>query len=254
MSSLPQAPKRGKDPRRPQHFGYLPIAKGEKVTGYLAGPVQWFDMHTSDLGSKPCLELMTDGALSCPYCADDVPVVKGACPFYHSTAHKPHMVWLDEGDRDKVEKFRFLLRVQFWREKYKGAPLSVEPCLSQEPEFFSTLPEKNRAADVGESLLRMWKMPHLTAWFRGGSPDSDNAVSTGRAPAADRKPAKPRPGRVDPMYAAAHRKVDAAMNGTGATDDALDRLLKRGAAAPPSQNGKHPPPGGESGIDARPRE
>lgn len=241
--SLPQAPKRGKEPRRPQHFGYLPIAKGEKVTGYLAGPVQWYDMHTSDLGSKPCLELMTDGALSCPLCADDVPAVKGACPFYHSTAHKPHMVWLDEGDRDKVEKFRFLLRVQFWREKYKGAPLSVEPCLSQEPEFFSTLPEKNRAADVSDSLLRMWKLPHLVAWFRAGSPAGDTALSQippapPAAPGGKKKPAK-----VDPMYAAAHRKVDAAMNGTGSTDDALDRALNRAGVPAPSPNGKHPPPG-----------
>lgn len=236
---LPQAPKRGKDPRRPQHFGYLRGYRGEDLYGFLAGPMMWFDLHTSDLGSKPCLEVMTKGELSCSLCKHGAPVCKGACGFYHANDGKPYLLWLDESKRDEYETWRWLSKIKFGREGVKGAPVWAALCLSQEPRYSSTLPERKRPADLTGSLLRMWKLPELDLWYRVTHGVSDNGLSL--APEGNPVPAPKGKGKPPDMYTAAHRLVDEEIAGANGIDAATEAIKARagGRAAPPSANGKH---------------
>lgn len=227
--TLPQAPRREGRPRRPTHFRYYPVDPGSTHYGYLAGPLMWFDMHCSDLGSKPCLHELTGGDLGCPKCEHGAPVMKGALGFYHATDLKPYMVWVDESGRDEYEKWLPFRRLKLGRERVKGAPVWAQMCLTQEPVFQSTLPERKVAADLTDSLLRMWKMPDLEWWYRHTHGVSDNAVSP---------PAPPAPPAGHPMYAAAHRMVDEAIAGANGVDDATQKILDRAAASKRKWNGK----------------
>lgn len=242
--SFPNAPRRGKDRSRPEHFAFLRGYKGEELYGYLAGPMLWLEMHTSDQGSKPCLHLMTGGDLSCPKCKFGEPTRKGALGFYHWKDWKPYFLWVDESREDIYAGFRWLSKIKFGREKVKGSPVWAALCLAQHDEFPTTDPRRRKPADLTESLLRIFDDAALTMWYRTTHGGSDNGLSQRQPPAPEQAGAKRKPAKVDPMYAAAHRKVDAALNGTGSTDDALDQALRRAGAAPPSENGKHPPPGG----------
>lgn len=241
--TLPQAPRREGRRRRPAHFRYYPVDPGTTHYGYLAGPVMWFEMHCSDLGSKPCLHELTAGDLGCPKCEFGEPVTKGALGFYHATDLKTYMVWVDESGRDEYDKWPPFRRIKLGRERVKGAPVWAQMCVSQEPVFQSSLPERKVAADLTDSLLRMWKMPDLEWWYRHTHGQSDNAVSLpeGTAVGDDGKP-------FSPMNQAAAKRAGARVvpsdpRTIGADLDALSPAALAARAPQPSKNGKHPPKG-----------
>lgn len=239
--SLPQAPRRGDGCARSLHFRYLKGYKGEELFAWLAGPVMWFDMHTSDQGSKPCLHRMTGGELTCRYCRYKEPVCKGACGWYHAQDKKPYMLYLDESKRDEYDAFRPFSRIKFGREKVKGAPVWAALCLNQEPAWSSPLPECQRPADLTESLLRIWDLPELVLWYNGTHGAGDTPVSLKQKKTADEY---------------AKELVDNVAAGNSSTMEQFAGALVGPAAAEvirrrneqfvrdqqkPRRNGKHPP-------------
>lgn len=241
--SFPNAPRRGKDDTRPDHFAYLRGYKGEELYGHLAGPIIWIELHTSDWGSKPCLRQLTGGELSCAKCKESGPVCKGACGFYHWRDSKPYFLWLDDSKRDEYDALRWLDKLKFGREKIKGSPVWVQKCFEQERSFASTRPQCRQPADLTESLLTIFGDTALSLWYRATHGRSDTAVSLPPV-------AKPAPAPVaksapvgDPMYRGAHRLVDAAIIASDGVDAATEEIMRRARGAKPSRNGKHKPPG-----------
>jgi hypothetical protein len=241
--SFPNAPRRGKDNSRPEHFAYLKGYKGEELYGYLAGPVVWLELHTSDRGSQPCLHLLTGGELSCSKCKYGEPSRKGALGFYHAKDWKPYFVWVDESREDIYAGFRWLAKLKFGREKLKGSPVWAALCLSQHDEFPTTDPRRKKPIDLTESLLRIFADDALTLWYRGSHGLSDRGVSLpkGTAVKDDGEPYSPA------LQAAAKRHgADVLPPGVRGIETDVDAEFLRGLqdrARKPSKNGKHPPPG-----------
>lgn len=228
-----------------EQFGYTPTAVGLKGEwyGWCAHDPYWCWAHEhkdtgrrEDKGTKVCLNWFTDGDLKCPRCKPGAKISNVAyCPVWREVDAAPCMVIVHERTADKMAD---VVYGRYCRVTCVARTAGVViQAASERKTFRSDLPYRQGPCDIAVSLLTMWGYPELEQWLkRPPAPPR---------PAADQKPAKKKPGKPDPMYAGAHRKVDAAMSGTGATDDALDRLLQRGAAAAPSQNGNHSPPGEE---------
>ena len=176
--SLPQIPPRRGDNPRHVYFTYVGCDRGYTFEAWTAGPTMWFAMHPSTK-SKPCLEEMTSGKLACPFCrAGKLAMVKGYVPLYRSADAKPVMVVVDEAVRDKVDRIDTFTRVKVGREKSRGSTVWVTPLILQEPHWQSTLPERQRAADLTFTLLRMWQIPELQDWYnKQPRLHSDTAVS-----------------------------------------------------------------------------
>ena len=164
--SLPQIPPRRGDSPRHVYFTYVGCDRGYTFEAWIAGPPMWFAMHPSTK-SKPCLEEMTGNHLKCPFCAaGKLAMVKGYVPLYRSADAKPVMVVIDEAVRDEVDRIELFARVKVGREKSRGSTVWVKRLLVQEPKWQSTLPERQRAADLTFTLLRMWQIPELFDWYR----------------------------------------------------------------------------------------
>lgn len=212
---LPQASPEEGPKKDCDHFSnWKGIKGGERHTAYIAGPTQKFWMHTSDKGSKPCLELMTKKALPCRYCAAlKEPVRVGYVPVYREVDFAPKLVIVYEGEFGEIDKLKTHTRVTIGREHEKGAALWVRVCLNQEPRFRAAFAFREFAQDAGESCLRLWDIPELEAWLRFGRV-SDTAVSP---------PPPPAPATVSDDVR------------TGGIDAATNRIFGR----VPSTNGKH---------------
>jgi len=239
--TLPNAPRKGKDPSRPEHFAFMRGYKGEELYGYFAGPIIWLQMHTSDQGSKPCLHLLTGGELNCPKCKHGDPARKGALGFYHWKDWKPYFLWVDDTREDVYASFRWRNKLKFGREKLKGSPVWAALCLAQHDEFPTTDPRRKKPADLTESLLRIFDDAALTLWYRATHGASVNAVSLpkGTAVKGDGKPFSPAMQAAAKRFGAPVVPDGAAPVGDVLNAEYLAALEQRGQ--PPSKNGKHPP-------------
>lgn len=236
---LPNAPRRGKDDQRPDHFAYAKLDHGDELYGYLAGPVLWVELHQSDYGSKPCLEKLTGGELSCPKCKYGPPVQKGACPFWLVEDHRPYMLWLDDGRREIYDALPWARKLKFAREKLKGAPVWANLCFNQEPLFKSQHPLRQRPVDITRTLLRMWKLPELDLWYaqtHGGS-DSPVSLPAGTAVTDDGRPYTPAMQAAAKRFGADVVPPSDGGAGPGHVGGALDKALDRAKRA--ERNGKH---------------
>lgn len=233
--SFPNAPRRGKDQSRPEHFAFLRGYKGEELYGYFAGPIIWLELHTSDQGSKPCLHLLTAGELSCPKCKYGEPARKGACGFYHWKDWKPYFLWVDDSRDDVYAAFRWGSKIKFGREKTKGSPVWAALCLSQHDEFPTTDPRRKKPVDLTESLLRIFDDAALTLWYRATHGLSDNAMSLPKGVAVKEDGAP-----FGPMHQAAARRFGAPVVPTDPRSVAND-LGVEFIQSLPSRNGKQKP-------------
>lgn len=160
------APKKGTDRARVVMFTYLKELKGGKTfTAYVAGPTCWLHCHPSER-TQPCLTELTGGELTCLHCAEGkVSEVKGVMPLYVEPSRKPFFVWLNEELRDVVDALTLHTKVTVGRDLGKGMPAWVVKCTNQEPAFTTTLPERQRPADIAPTLLKIFRMPELVHWY-----------------------------------------------------------------------------------------
>jgi hypothetical protein len=234
----------GEEKPRVEQFSYTRTQPGLKGVWYAwaAHEPHWFECHEhkdtgkkEDWGTKVCLDWFTDGALACPRCKPGAKIAKCAyCPVWAEADTAPCMVIVHDRTADLMGGIEFGRYVMIsCVDRKRGVTIQ---CAAEQRRFRSDLPYRQCACDIGVSLLTLWAYPQLATWLK-----------TPEAPKQERKteqPVKKKPGTGHPMYAAAHRKVDAAVNGTSTTDDALDRLLRRATANPPSTNGEHKPTSG----------
>lgn len=222
---IPSTPRRTGARNKPVHFTYVSVERGQPFDAYLAGPVWWGHIHMLK-PSKPCVYELTDGAIACRFCGvppRPVAVVKGWVPLIRRSDTWPICVPVDEVQRDHLDALKPFTKVVVGRERGKGVGVYVREAMNQEPKWSSTLPEWGAPADITESLINMWKLPEVTAFFCAPQ-SSDKPLSPVKsAPSADDSD----PSTSDPF---------AKRNGV---DDAVSRLLKHAKKAEQNGNGKN---------------
>lgn len=164
--SLPQRPP-GRGGRRAHvHFVYVPTPQGKKWPAHIAGPCMWFECHTKGR-SKPCLHELTGGELTCDVCSPfEVPQTLGYQPLYHGKDGRPCMVVVHDYARDHIDALKLHHPVMVERGEGPTDTVALVPMLGAGRKYTSTLAERMQPADLTETLLRMWKMPALTEWYR----------------------------------------------------------------------------------------
>lgn len=222
---IPSTPRRTGARNKPVHFSYVSTERGQPYDAYLAGPVWWGPLHMLR-PSKPCVYELTGGQVACRFCGAGkarVAVVKGWVPLYRRLDNTAICVPVDEVQRDHLDALKLHTKVTVGRERGKGVGVWVRASLNQEPAFASSLPECNAPADITESLITMWSLPEVSAFFGRGR-SSDTAVSLDAPPVPS---------------AAVPAPVADRMNAPPVVDDALDRLLKHAKRAERNGDGKH---------------
>lgn len=222
---IPSAARRTGARNKPVHFTYVSVERGQPFDAYLAGPVWWGELHMLK-PSKPCVFAITGGAVACRYCGvppRPVAVMKGWVPLIRRSDTWPICVPVDEVQRDHLDVLKPWTKVVVGRERGKGIGVYVREALNQEPKWSSSLPEWSAPADITESLINMWKLPEVVAFFCGAA-SSDKPLSPVKlAPSADQLD----PSTADPFA------------GRGGVDDAVDRLMKRHREVERNGNGAH---------------
>lgn len=234
---VPSAPRRTGARTKPVHFTYVGVERGQPTEAYIAGPTWWGYLHMSK-PSKPCVYEVTGGKIECRFCRAGrhrVAVMKGWVPLYRRVDTLAWMVPVDEGQRDRIDALDTFTKVMVGRGGGKGVGVWVQPCTNQEPAWSCTLPERSTAADVTESLLTVWAVPEVLAFFGRAS---DTAVSLTHAATPDggeTPPAQDAPPAVRPYTPT---------EGDGAAQAAdytatVNRIKERVGALKPSANGRH---------------
>lgn len=169
-------PGRGGVPAR-VFWVYIPTGKGEQWHAHVAGPCHWFECHTKGR-SKPCLRCITGDELKCESCGPFNPVEPvGYQPLYRESDGRPCMTIVHDYAREQVDALKLHQRVVVGRNRGSTDGVYVMAALKTEPRYQTQLPERKRPADLTDTLLRVWAMPELTAWYVKQHRDSDIALS-----------------------------------------------------------------------------
>lgn len=226
--------------KRRVHFVHVITKANQTWHAHVAGPCHWYECHCKGR-TKPCLAWLTDGELACERCSPLAPTEDiGYMPLYREVDGKPCFVVVHDYVRDKVDALKLHQRVMVGRGSEQSDGVYVLPALNPRPLYETSRADFRQPADLTESLLRVWGIPDLVAWYGQTQVPSDNAVSLpkGKALKSDGKPFSPA------MQAAAKRNGAPVVpdNETGeVVDVVLERLKNYAAQAEPSANGKHKP-------------
>lgn len=128
---------------------------------------------------------MTGGELACEICSPfEVPTVIGFQPLYAGADGRPCQVIVHDYARDHIDALKLHHPVTVERGSGPTDTVSLLPLLGKGVKYTSSLSERMKPADLTETLLRMWRMPDLTEWYRRTHGLSDNAVSLPPPPPA----------------------------------------------------------------------
>jgi hypothetical protein len=229
----------GSGGRRRTHFCYVPTPNGHKWPAHVAGPCHWVLGHEVNRKSKVCPAWFTDDELTCEWCSPiNAPIEIGYQPLYRQADGKPVLVVVKDPERPDIDKLKFHGRVIVAREREASAGLYVRTALEKEPLYQSTLPERHAVPDITHSMLALWGIPAVKAWYSRTQFQSDNPMSLppGVAVKDDGRPYSPG------MQAAAKRYgADVVQDGPFAEEyeELLNRVKQKEGVATPSKNGKH---------------
>lgn len=242
---LPQIPREGGDWHAREHFSYVPTAPKASWHGYIAGPTLWFWCHQPKK-TKPCLAILTNRAVECPWCGTDKPVVyRGYVPLYRQSDWMPRCVIVNEVFKEVTDKFALHDRVTLGKEGEDSDPVWIMRAMVQTPTFCTTLKHRHQPVDVSESLLKIWGNAELRKWADEQSKkQSDIAMSLTQGVAVDDK-GKP----VDPLYQAAAKRqgfpVSTDPQVMAKHRDQLAELQAHASKNGTLKNGKHKPKPGD---------
>lgn len=222
---------------RADSFSYTRVGAGLKSTfgAFLAGEPYWClaHEHTAALpGTKPCLQWMTDGALSCPRCRPHTcPTWVGYVPLYREADHAPILVIVHEAAMDLLSGLSYPAHVLVGRVE-DNASVFVKRSDSR-LSFRTDNEQRKRPRDVTCDLLNMWKLPQLETWLM-----EQRRCEPKQALKSDGRP-------FDAMHAAAAQKYhtdgDGPKKGDADYDAVMERLKNNAEALKPSTNGEHKP-------------
>lgn len=163
--ALRKAPPGGGGEPRHVHFRYVSTGQGQKWPAYMAGPVHWFVTHELKR-TKPCVEYMTSGELSCTYCEASKPKrTLGYVPLYRQEDGLPCMVIVYDGAREELDRLTLHTRVLVGRSLGRNDTVYVLRAAAHEPVYQSRLAERNVPVDLSITLLRIWQIPELSDWY-----------------------------------------------------------------------------------------
>ena len=232
-----QATPEGAGRSRPDSFSYHWTAPDQPWTGWVAGPVNWIEAHTSDHGSKPCLVWITYNALPCPRCKPHELTEKiGYLPVYREIDNAPILVILHDNMWVVSESLSHGSYIKVSRPGGAKAVVAVQLLLNKKP-FVPGLPRRKHPVDLTHMLLKMWKISELTSWFEcqeaGGTMLPPVKVDAGAVPARVAARVK-----LDLEKIAGMVDVEAEKNRERAdAENALAKRLRKMKEA--EQNGKH---------------
>lgn len=182
MKPLPQAAPEGDGTPTGEHFSYAPTPTNTRWHAYIAGPAQWVWCHEPKK-TKPCITILTNRAVACPWCGTDKKVVRKAyVPLYRAADWTPRCVIVTDLYEDVLSKFKLHDRVTVGKEAEKGDPVWITRAIDQRPAFNTTRASRKNPVDLTCSLLRIWGNDDLRRWCEGTEAEaapvvSDNAVS-----------------------------------------------------------------------------
>jgi hypothetical protein len=210
-------------------------------TGWLASEPYWCnEAHEHkpphQIGSKPCLNWLTRGAIPCPFCRPNRPKkCLGWVLVYREMDGAPCMVIVHDTVADLMVGLGFGSHVLIGRMEDQVSTF-VKPTTTAVP-FKTNLDYRKCEIDHAVSLLTVWAIPALSAWVAAGAPQAPAAEPI--APGRFRLSVPPPTSRVESLAIDAERTAPAGESGTG---EALARAMRRVKSA--AQNGRHKPPEG----------
>jgi hypothetical protein len=114
--------------------------------------------------------------------------VIGYVPVYRESDGAPCCVIVHDSAADLLTGLSYPDYVLVSRDHGEADSVCVQRALTRKP-FRSALPARQHAADVTDTLLRMWRINELTEWYRARNPSCSAPVPTPAAPAPTEAPA-----------------------------------------------------------------
>ena len=146
------------------HSSYLEVGNGKKEAGYIAGPIHGCYGHHHG-AHKPCLFLVTEGELQCPYCSpSNDPIWRGYVPVWDRNWTLRHVL-IGEEYFPSVEMIPHRAQVTLHRHKNPISPLVIE----QQVSLTRELPDRSPwSAEVNTLAicLTLWKIHSLSEWYK----------------------------------------------------------------------------------------
>ena len=115
---------------------------------------------------------------------------------YRAIDNRPVFVIVHADQFERVRLLKLHDPVRVGREDNDGDRVWIRK-LDSAARYQSTLPSRNRPADITDSLCRVWRIPELTEWVRSGSPGGDVPAEGDPAailPVMSDRPLSPRAG------------------------------------------------------------
>jgi len=174
------------------------------------------------------------GELECPRCGSLKPAEQtGYLPLYREVDGKPCCVLVHEYTRDAVDSLRFHRRVRIGRGSGVTDGVWVREDPVQKPAYQTTVPHRMRPADVTPTVLVLWAIPELIAWYNLTEKNPTGPVSY--------TPLKQEALPVEPE--ARPVAVDDDPRAVADRDAIKAIMARRREVVEPSANGKHKPNG-----------
>ena len=221
------------DPRRKKsatiHGTYLKVPNGGKEVGYLAGELYGCYGHRTH-AHQPCLHDLTEGALTCQYCAAGmVPDWRGYVPLWDRD-YTLRYVLIGEEYYESVNMIPHRAQIVVTRAKNPISPLVIR---AGELVLTRGLPDREPwASEVDMSALCrvLWKCGALDAWW--ALTQAKQLPGVGSSPPLS-------PAKFSPMMRAAAKRVNG-LTEPKTINEVFVEAIRRGDAPPePKPNGKH---------------
>lgn len=162
-----QTPPEGGPAKRRTHWKHVNVRNKERWDAHTAGNVHWYTCHDVAKKTKPCLTVVTGGAVPCPFCARLMErMVCGYVPLWRAVDGWPVHVRVYDDARAELDALKLHTRVMVGRGPMPGDTVYVMKYSEQTPVFKSADPEKFKPQSLTVSLLKLWGIPELVGWFK----------------------------------------------------------------------------------------
>jgi len=242
ISGKPPDPRKRKSHIR--KWDYEAPDNGKYLVGFIAGKPTGTWVHYCPF-SKPCRLMMSEGKLTCPYCADGLePSWAGYTPYYTPEYERKFVIIKDDLYEFAME-LELHTQVKFSRAKDSKAPVIVKPFNFRLTPLPAD-PEREKSVDMMPFLLNiLWKDLALLKLNAGistaaveGKPGNVSLVSPelldAMAKQTDRTAAQADAARRNEDFIRSLQERRTA--GEPATGDQAEQLGDK-----PTRNGKHKP-------------
>lgn len=226
------------DPRKRKsatpHGTYLKVPNGGKEVGYLAGELYGCYGHRTH-AHQPCLHDLTEGALSCQYCAAGmVADWRGYVPVWDRDFALRYVL-IGEAIFESVNMITHGSQLVITRAKNPISPVIVR---AGELVLTRKLPDAepwSKPVDMAAMCRVLWKCAALDAWY--AAERVRELPGVGSSPPLD-------PEKFSPMNRAAAARVNRLAE-PASINDVFVEAIRTGKPVPtPGTNGKHPKPKG----------